>query len=232
MTPRLAVILAAGQGVRLRSVVDDRPKGLIEIAGETLVGRSVRLLRGAGIARITIVTGYRAEQYRRFAVGQSDITLLVNGAYATSGSMASLAQALELERESMLIVESDIIYEARALSTLLDAHVENATLVSGPTAAGDEVWVDASGGRLRTMSKDRGALPAVVGEFVGITRLSGRAVEAMRACHEQVDYETGGLVSIAQHIDVHAIVVPDLQWGEIDDERQYARVTSMDWHRM
>ena len=38
-----------------------------------------------------------------------------------------------------------------------------------------------------------------------------------------------GQASIAQQIDVRAIVVPDLQWGEIDDARQDARVTSMEW---
>ena len=62
-----AIILAAGMGIRLRSMVRDRPKGLIEIEHETLVGRSVRLLRDAGMTRITIVTGYAAGQYEQFA---------------------------------------------------------------------------------------------------------------------------------------------------------------------
>jgi choline kinase len=230
MTPARAVILAAGQGMRLRSVVDDRPKGLIEVGGETLVGRSVRLLRDAGIARITIVIGYRAERYRSFAAGQNDITLVVNDDYATSGSMTSLATALEAApSDAALILESDILYERRALSALVEAPFDNATLVSGPTGAGDEVWVDACDGRLRGLSKDRRTLSTVVGEFVGITRLSRHAVEAMAGCRGQVDYETGGLVSITQQIDVRAIVVPDLRWGEIDDERHYARVTSMEW---
>jgi choline kinase len=231
MTPQRAVILAAGQGVRLRSVVDDRPKGLIEIDGEPLVGRSIRLLRDAGIARVTIVAGYRAGQYRQFAAGERDLTIVMNEGYATGGSMASLAAALDAAPlEDVLVLESDIIYEPRALTAILEAPFDNVTLVSGPTGAGDEVWVDASGGRLRTMSKERATLSAVVGEFVGITRVSSHAAAAMRRqCRAPMDYETGGLVAIARHIDVQTIIVPDLQWGEIDDERQYARVVSMDW---
>src|SRR5262245_66276250 len=73
---RHAIVLAAGRGERLRSVVDDRPKGLVEIDGETLVARSLRLLRAAGIDAVTIVAGHRAGDYLRFAAGQRDIRVL------------------------------------------------------------------------------------------------------------------------------------------------------------
>src|SRR5438067_1200865 len=71
--PRRAVILAAGQGIRLRSTVDDRPKGLIEIGGEPLVGRSIRLLRDAGVDEVTIVGGHLAGQYADFCVEHQGI---------------------------------------------------------------------------------------------------------------------------------------------------------------
>src|SRR5262249_52700149 len=63
MTPLRAVILAAGQGIRLRSMIEDRPKGLIEIGGETLLARSLRLLHEAGVTDITIVAGHLAGHY-------------------------------------------------------------------------------------------------------------------------------------------------------------------------
>jgi len=235
---RHAIILAAGQGIRIRSVVDDRPKGLIEIAGEPLVGRSIRLLRAAGATRITIVAGYLAEQYARLAAHAPDVTVATNAAFATTGSMASLAIALAAApAEDVLVLESDIIYEPRALTAV--TQTPDATLVSGPTAAGDEVWVDAIDGRVRAMSKDRGRLSHVVGEFVGITHLSRESAGAVRAVfeafvaaqgHARMDYETGALVAIAQSIPIRAVLVPDLQWGEIDDERHHARVSSMTWH--
>jgi choline kinase len=234
-----AVILAAGQGIRLRSVVDDRPKGLVEIGGEALVARSVRLLRESGVREITIVAGYRAEQYARFAAQDGGLRLVTNSDYASTGSMASFAVALDAGvAAEMLLLESDIIYERRALTTIIAAHGDAATLVSGPTAAGDEVWVDAVDGRLRAMSKRKSELPETVGEFVGITRLSLAAAQAMRdeftrfvaACgHRRMDYETGALVAVAAQRPVAVVVVPTLQWGEIDDEHQYARVSAMNW---
>jgi len=235
---REAIILAAGMGSRLRAVIDDRPKGLIEIGGQSLVGRSVTLLRAAGIRRITIVAGYQAEAYHAFARDRNDIRVLINEAYETSGSMASLAVALDAMRDlDVLILESDIAYEARALSAVLSG-AENATLLSGPTGAGDEVWVSSEAGRLLAMSKRREDLTNVAGEFVGITRLSAPAAFAAHAVfkrferahrHGRMDYETGALVQIAPVYPIATSLVPDLCWGEIDDEHQYARVVERVW---
>jgi L-glutamine-phosphate cytidylyltransferase len=235
-----AIILAAGTGLRLRSIVDDRPKGLIEIEGETLVGRSVRLLRDAGIRRITIVAGYAAEHYERYALGQPDIQLVVNGDFATTGSMASLAVGLKCVKRDAIVLESDLVYESRALQKILNAPAPDVTLTSGPTGAGDEVWVDAPHGRLRAMSKSVHELRGVDGEFVGITRLSWSAGQAMLQAfgefvnlhgHARMDYETGALVTVARspRSSISVQLIRDLCWGEIDDEQQYQRVVRQVW---
>jgi choline kinase len=239
MTPRRAVILAAGLGIRLRSMIDDRPKGLIEIGGEPIVGRSIRLLRQHGIRRVTIVAGHLADQYREFTSREPDVDIVVNAGYAATGSMASCAVGLESSGvDGMLLLESDIVYEPRALAAILASPADDATLVSGPTGAGDEVWVHAIDGQLRGMSKRAADLPFSVGEFVGITRLSASAAALMheefeafvaRHGHGRMDYESGGLVAVAHRRPVAVVVVPDLRWGEIDDEPQYARVAAMRW---
>ena len=235
---RHAIILAAGLGTRLRSVADDRPKGLIEIEGETLVGRSARLLRSAGIDHITIVTGYAADYYERFASGQPDVRLVRNDKFAATGSMASLAIALDRVQHGVLVLESDIVYESRALTAVLGAAASDSTLVSGPTKAGDEVWVYAPEGRLHAMSKIAHELAGTHGEFVGITRLSASAATAMLHAferfvdshgHGRMDYETDALVAVARLYPIAAIVVKDLCWGEIDDEQQYERVVQRVW---
>jgi choline kinase len=235
---RDAIILAAGMGIRLRSMVGDRPKGLIEIDGEPLVGRSVRLLRAAGITRLTFVVGYAAEHYERFASGEPDIQVVVNERFASTGSMASLAVALERVQGDVLILESDLVYESRALDAVLHAPDADSTLLSGPTGAGDEVWVYAPGGKLRAMSKNSCELPGITGEFVGITRLSRSACDAMLCAfkdftelrgHGRMDYETGALVAVARVFPITAHLVTDLHWGEIDDQRQYERVVERVW---
>lgn len=225
-------------GTRLRSIVESLPKGLIQIDGETLVGRSIRLLRDAGIEHITIVAGYAEDHFHRFAVSSPDVDVVVNNRYATTGSMASLAVALDKIQDDVLVLESDIVYEPRALTALMAWPAADATLLSGPTGAGDEVWVYAPEGRLQAMSKDLAELADVSGEFVGITRLSSAGSTAMLHAfrrfedehgHGQMDYETEALVAIARLVPVSAVLVPDLRWGEIDNERHFERVVREVW---
>ena len=54
-------ILAGGLGSRLREVVSDRQKAVAEVAGEPFVCRIIRQIAAAGIRRIVLCVGYKAE---------------------------------------------------------------------------------------------------------------------------------------------------------------------------
>jgi choline kinase len=233
--PRTAIILAAGEGTRLQAVLPDLPKGLIEVAGETLVGRSVRLLRSRGVERVVLVVGYRAERYSALAARCPELCLVRNESYATSGSLGSLERGIAaLDGEcDFLLLEGDLYYEARALDLLLDSARENLALISGPTGAGDEVWVEAPAGRLRALSKDVDELGEVHGELVGMWRLGPSAVRALaRICERATrpeeskarSYETDGLAETTAVVPIWVQCEPHLLWGEVDDLRHLARL--------
>ena len=56
-TVKNAVILAAGQGLRLLPINRDIPKGLIKIGNEPLIERLICQLHSVGVTDITIVLG-------------------------------------------------------------------------------------------------------------------------------------------------------------------------------
>lgn len=58
----IAMILAAGRGERLRPVTDDKPKALVEVAGESLLERHLRRLGDAGADTVVINLGWCGEQ--------------------------------------------------------------------------------------------------------------------------------------------------------------------------
>ncbi|MCB1760063.1 MAG: phosphocholine cytidylyltransferase family protein [Gammaproteobacteria bacterium] len=234
MRLRQAVILAAGMGTRLRPIGHQGPKGALALGGESLVGTSIERLRRVGIERITIVTGYQPEFYRALADERPDlICTLHNADFADSGSMYSLYLARAAVKEGFLLLESDLIYEQRALTALLTQPEENLILLSGPTDAGDEVYVETDADRkLRAMSKRRAQLgPLVAGELVGISKIS--APLYTRMCEYagrhfaggdlHLDYETDALVAAARTLPVHCLAIDDLLWSEIDDESHYRR---------
>jgi bifunctional UDP-N-acetylglucosamine pyrophosphorylase / glucosamine-1-phosphate N-acetyltransferase len=59
--PALAIVLAAGKGTRMQS---DLPKVLVPVAGRPMVRYVVDALRAAGVGRIVVVVGYRANLVR------------------------------------------------------------------------------------------------------------------------------------------------------------------------
>jgi choline kinase len=232
--PATAVILAAGRGTRLGDAAEARPKGFIELGDMPIVDRSLNALAAADIRQVVIVTGHQSEWYERLADRRSGLVRTVNNSdYAVSGSLRSLGCALESIDESILVLESDLIYEGRAVSETLDHERDCVLLTSGFTDSGDEVYVGTTeDGLLLDLGKDRSALRGVLaGELVGITKLSRAAVREMRGIAQreesfQLEYENG-LVAIAPAHPIACHVVDDLAWAEIDDISHLERARSI-----
>lgn len=224
-----AVILAAGVGRRLGDIGRHQPKGLLDVGGERLMLRSVRQLRSAGIRRVVIVAGHRYQDYRAAFAGQAEVEIHVNTRYAQSGSMYSLFSVREAVTEDFLLLESDLLYESRALTSVLNHGSDDVCLTSGWTGSGDEVWVEIDQGALKGLSKDHRDLQHVDAELVGITRVSSRLFDVMCAAAEEhfcsslhLDYEAA-LVIAARTVPVICEQIPDLVWTEVDDAMQLRR---------
>jgi 2-aminoethylphosphonate-pyruvate transaminase len=236
-----AVILAAGQGSRLRAAGVDYPKGFVRIGDRPIVEESILRLRKAGIRRIVIVTGFSAGHYQRLAMDMGPgIELIYNPDFAETGSMFSLYCAREAVTGPYLLLESDLVYEPRALNVLLARRNADAVLLSGPTNAGDEVFVKTRDGRLIGMSKDRHVLGAeVAGELVGISCISVELHVLMNSIasaefgrSRAMSYETDCMVTAARTHPIACPVVPDLLWGEIDDSAHLERVRTRIYPRI
>ena len=112
------------------------PKGFIEVGGQALIERSLSLLSRAGIRHVTIVTGHLAERYEQLAAQAGLASLIHNPHFADKGSFESLRVGLGAMQGAFLLLESDIVYEPRALETVLSSPHDSVILTSGPTGAG------------------------------------------------------------------------------------------------
>jgi len=225
-----AIVLAAGTGSRLRGLWPDLPKGLLEVGGVPLVHRSIETLQACGVRRIVLVAGHRADAYRRFLAGRfPEVELRLNPDYGRTGSMGSLYAAQGAVTGPFLLLESDLLYEPRAVGELLRQPEGDWLLLSGATGQGDEVYAYGSGGRLSQLTKSRRTDAAPLGEFVGISRLTPALLNAMCARYERratarpwYHYDDCLSDLSARHpVRLHRI--EDLVWAEIDDEAQHRR---------
>ena len=152
-----AVILAAGMGRRLGPLTAHQTKCMIELNGRSLIERSLDALSQLDLWRIVIVVGYEGHDVRD-AVGDEyrgvQVEFLENPDYSTTNNIYSLFLARHLLAEDdTLLLESDLVYDAKILDDLL-AHP------SPNVAAVDQfkTWMD---GTVVTISRDH-----TIGQFI------------------------------------------------------------------
>ena len=111
-----AIILAAGEGKRLRPLTNDRPKCLIEFNGKTLLDRQISIFKKCGINDITVVTGYNHQMFKN-----SEIEYIQNTNFATTNMVKSLFCAEKKISESSIVSYGDIIFEEQVLKKLISS---------------------------------------------------------------------------------------------------------------
>jgi len=230
-----AVILAAGMGVRIRKH-HQLPKGFITLGEAPIILESVAKLKQQGIRDILIVTGYHATYYDELAETDACISTLFNEKFSDSGSLYSLYCTRDWIKDDFLLLESDLIYEARGITAICNTPQPNAILLSGRTQSGDEVYVEADHERLTNMSKKIGTLnqDQVLGEFVGINKLGLKDYQQLITLLDNNpsllhsgNYEEDGLVELSKHSPVYCLKIPDLLWCEIDNFEHLQRAKNL-----
>ena len=89
-SPKRAVILAAGFGMRMVPINTETPKAFIEIDGESLIERIIKQLHAVGVNDITIVVGFMKERFD-YLIDEYDVKLAVNRDYASKNNLHSLS---------------------------------------------------------------------------------------------------------------------------------------------
>ncbi|MDO4565893.1 MAG: phosphotransferase [Oscillospiraceae bacterium] len=112
-SPRRAVILSAGPGLRM-APLNGTPKGLLKIGGEALLDRMIQQLQLVGIREIYVVVGYMMERFEYLAE-EYGVNFIFNDDYASGDSLRSLCLAGE-QLENCYVVNSDLWFARNPFS--------------------------------------------------------------------------------------------------------------------
>jgi choline kinase len=221
-----AVYLAAGAGLRLRPLTDDRPKALLDVGGVPLARRALESLRRGGVGDVVAVTGHCAPAFAEVADLLADERF--NDRYAEHGNVYSLWCARDVLRDGGYIVNSDVLFEDEIARRLVAAQ-ESCVLCAADHGVDDEsMKAVAHGGRLRDLSKDAAVGPHP--EYIGLTRVDpGHGEQLARILEGFVQrgnldvYYEDALAELAGEVAVGTLAVDGLAWIEIDDHDDLAR---------
>ena len=170
-----AVVLAAGQGTRIRSVHGEHPKCLIEVDGSTILDHQLEALSMAGINDIAIVVGYEKEQIISYVRTKSLINLRIhfieNPAFAITNNIYSLWLALDwLRGDSFVVLNADVIFDSEILQSALRLYAPISMIVD-PLWRDETMKVIIEVDRVTNMSK-KISREEFNGTYIGITVFS------------------------------------------------------------
>ena len=197
--------MAAGMGTRFGHYTDLIPKGFIPYKEKPMVIRSIETLIDCGIEKIIIGTGYHKEHYEAL--------------------MSQYPQVQCVFREdSFILLESDLVFEKLAITSLLECPYDSAMLITPVTKFQDQYYVQMSEKcELINCSVNKNEITPS-GELVGIHKISNAFYKILCSEYEKIVEEKPKLGYEFQLLDVSQRITPmnvlkvdGLQWYEIDD---------------
>lgn len=110
-----AIILAAGQGTRLKKYTQNLPKGMLSFMGKTVIERQIEMYHKCGINDIIVVRGFAADK-----IQYEGIKYYMNEDFASTNMVESLMCAKEEFNDDFIVSYSDILFEERLLKGMMD----------------------------------------------------------------------------------------------------------------
>lgn len=190
-----ALILAAGQGLRLRPLTDDKPKCLVPFLGKSLLERQVETLKKLGIYDINIVTGYRADKIESMEFSTSN-----NPQFAKTNMVESLFSALPFvqKKGDLVISYGDIVYQSNNLQALLNCNDEIAVMIdikwydlwslrlNNPLDDAETLKMN-SNGYITELGKKPKSYEQIEGQYTGLIKIRSNKIKALIAFYNQLD---------------------------------------------
>jgi len=119
-----AVILAAGEGVRLQPITLTRPKHLIKVGGKPLLEHCLAAIKASGIKETLIVVHYMADAIREyFGNGEKyglNIEYAEQEAVLGTGNAVSLAESYV--NDDFLLVYGDLLFGTEVVKKIVEEH--------------------------------------------------------------------------------------------------------------
>ncbi len=212
-------------------LTSNRPKCLVEIgAGETILGRQLKILSGLGLEDILITTGPFEDQIRDYAASRPEkvqVSLVNNPAYEVTNYIYSLVLAGEqmggFIPEEIILLHGDLVFDAVVVEKLLADGNKNAVLTNPHVTLPEKDFkAELENGLVKKIGVDVFGANCVF--LIPFYRLSGEAFRAwlaeMERFRERGDlkvYAENALNNLLPELNLHPVELKGEFCMEIDD---------------
>tara|TARA_B110000093_G_C12958707_1_gene406100 strand:+ start:1136 stop:1879 length:744 start_codon:yes stop_codon:yes gene_type:complete len=232
------IILAAGQGTRLRPLTDTRPKCMVELLGKPLVKHQLDMLNSKGIYDIYVATGYLENKIDYPQIKGK----YFNPRYDKTNMVVSLFSALEvMEGDDLLITYGDIVYSDTVIEQVFNNDSEIGVVVDkdwrnywearmeNPLDDAETLKVNVNGDIIE-LGKKAKSIDEIQGQFIGMIKVRKDFVHKFisfyqgldkKGMYDGNDFDNMYMTSFLQKITDELIPLKPIYinngWMEIDE---------------
>ena len=217
------LILAAGNGTRIRSVSADLPKPLVDFRGKPILEHVIRRASQAGIERFVIVVGYRSDLIRSWLDASSlgvSVTFVENREYHKANGISALKAKDEIH-ENFLLLMADHIFEPETARVLLKQQLGPGEVILAVDPNIDRIFdlddatkVRRDGDRIVDIGKEIQHYDALdTGMFLCSPVLFDRLESATKDGNCSL---SDGMRQLASEGRLRALEIGDAQWQDVD----------------
>ena len=193
-----AIILAAGEGKRLRPYTNIKPKCMVEIEGKSLIDRQINVLNENGFDDIIIIGGYKSEMLK----GKGN-KLLVNHRYYETNMVWTLFCAEDYLDEEVVISYGDIVYSPDILRSLIsskndisvtiDMHWEDYWRERNENPLDDaETLKIRNDGSIEEIGQIPNSLSEIQGQYMGLMKFTSKGLKLLKSLYN--NYKKNGTI--------------------------------------
>jgi len=217
-----ALVLAAGEGSRLRKHAEQKP--LLQVAGMPLIGRVLRGLKDAGIQNVWITVGYKADVIRQH-IGDEYAGLkirYINVEDWKKGNLYSLLAAEGIFQQSFLLCMGDHIFDPELPKKLVNSKLDSAIVLAIEKVSEEDTKVLEREGTILDIGKKINQSNVAID--TGLFLCSPKVFEYANQAMKEGASELADCVRIAgQKGDAQVVDVSGHMWADIDTKQDFDR---------
>ena len=193
------IILAAGEGKRLRPLTNSVPKCLVEYNGRPIIDYILKTARDCGIKDIAVVNGYKKGKLVEHLKDQ-DVTFYTNEEFDSTNMVSTLFKAKEFMDDDVIVSYADIIYDNKVLERLILSNDKVNVIVDSnwkelwslrmedPLEDAETLKIDK--GKIVELGKKPNSYDDIEGQYIGLLKVSKSMVREFVQFYESLDVKT------------------------------------------
>ncbi|MEM2104786.1 MAG: NTP transferase domain-containing protein, partial [Candidatus Bathyarchaeia archaeon] len=221
-----ALVLAAGEGSRLRDCAESKP--LLQVAGIPLIGRVLRGLKEAGVQKVWIAIGYKGDLVRQ-KIGDNHAGLEIHYIVVENwkkGNLYSLLAAEEVFKHNFLLCMSDHIFDPEIPKKLVKSKFNSAVVLAVEKVPEDHTKVLEKDGLILDIGKKFNQSNIAID--TGLFLCSPKIFEYARQAASRGMSELSDCIRIAgQNEDAEVVDVTGHWWVDVDTKDDFHRAKSL-----